>query len=110
MMPDDVDNYLKQIAGVMKDNGKCLATFFLLNAEGKNKIKKNKTLFQFSNEYDGYSLMDKKVKEANIAFDESFFLSLLDKNGLKARSIYQGSWSGGEAPLDFQDVVILQKK
>lgn len=33
MMPEDVDNYLGQIARVMKSGGKCLATFFLINPE-----------------------------------------------------------------------------
>lgn len=110
MMPDDVDNYLKQIATVMHDNGKCLATFFILNPEVKRRLANNKTYFQFPNIYDGYSLMDKKVKEANIAFEEFFLLSLFDKNGLQALHISQGSWSGGSEPLDFQDVVVLQKK
>ena len=109
MMPNDVDNYLKQISLVMNDNAKCLATFFLLNTKIKRQIADDKIEFKFSHHFDGYSLMDKKVKEANVAYDEEFLLSMLRKNGLCVESIHQGSWSKGSSPLDFQDVVIIKK-
>ena len=109
MMPDDVDNYLKQISLVMKKEGKCLATFFILNSEIKKQMIENKTEFKFLHSFDGYSLMDKKVKEANVAFDDTFLFSMLEKNGLYAECIYQGSWSHGASALDFQDVVIIKR-
>lgn len=110
MMPDDVDNYLQQISLVMKKEGRCLATFFLLTPEIKKQMEEDKIEFKFLHSYDGYSLMDKKVKEANIAFDTSYLNAMLEKNGLYAESIHQGSWSHGTSPLDFQDVVIIKKK
>ena len=73
-------------------------------------MKEDVIEFKFLHSFNGYSLMDKKVKEANIAFDESYLDSLLEKNGLFAESKYQGSWSHGASPLDFQDVVIIRKK
>lgn len=90
MMPNDVDNYLKQISRVMKQDGRCLATFFLLNPEVKKQMEENKIQFRFLHSFDGYSLMDKKVKEANVAFDDTYLSSLLEKNGLYADSIHQG--------------------
>lgn len=110
MMPKDVDNYLKQISRVMKPGGHCLATFFLLNPEIKRQMEENKIEFKFPHSVDGYSLMDKKVKEANVAFDDTYLRSLLEKNGLYAHAIHQGRWSNGTSPLDFQDIVIIKKK
>lgn len=110
MMPNDVDNYLKQISRVMKQDGRCLATFFLLNPEIKKQMEENKIHFRFLHSFDGYSLMDKKVKEANVAFDDTYLFSLLEKNGLYADAIHQGSWSNGRSPLDFQDIVIIKRK
>lgn len=109
MMPNDVDNYLKQISLVMKNDGKCMATFFLLDSDIKKQMKDKKIGFRFVHHFDGYSLMDKKVKEANVAYEKTYLLSLLKKNGLYADSIYQGKWSNGVSPLDFQDVLILKK-
>ncbi|WP_102408313.1 class I SAM-dependent methyltransferase [Parabacteroides bouchesdurhonensis] len=111
MMPEDVDNYLGQIARVMKPAGKCLATFFLLNPDIERQMSEGKAKFNFCHRYEGYSLMDEKVKEANIAFDESYLSAMLDKHGLKTEAIHHGGWSGTEtAPLDFQDVTILTIK
>lgn len=110
MMPADTANYLNQIARVMKKDGRCLASFFLLNPEIKKQMEENKILFKFLHPFEGYSLMDKKVKEANVAYDETTLLSLLEASGLEAESIHRGSWSNGSSPLDFQDIVILRKK
>lgn len=110
MMPSDVDNYLKQISLVMKNDGRCLATFFLLNQDIKRKMEEDKIEFKFLHSFGEYSLMDKKVKEANIAFDETYLFSMLEKNGLCAETVHQGSWSHGTSPLDFQDVVIIKKQ
>ncbi|WP_103982228.1 class I SAM-dependent methyltransferase [Parabacteroides chinchillae] len=111
MIPEDVDNYLGQIARVMKPEGKCLVTFFLLNPAIEKQMQEGKAKFDFCHRHKGYSLMDKKVKEANIAFDESYLSAMLDKNGLKAEAIHYGGWSGVEPnPLDFQDVIILTVK
>lgn len=109
MMPEDVDSYLRQIAFVMKDNGRCLATFFLLNEDVKKQMNNDEIHFKFLYHFDGYSLMNQKVKEANIAYEEEYLLKMLEKNGLCVESIHRGKWSNGCAPLDFQDVVVLKK-
>ncbi|MDH6359063.1 class I SAM-dependent methyltransferase [Parabacteroides sp. PF5-9] len=110
MMPEDVDNYLGQIASVMKKEGKCLATFFLINPEIKERMVAGNTQFNFKHTFEGYSLMDKKVKEANIAFDEEYLQALIRKNGMQIDSVHYGRWSYSPDALDFQDVMIISKK
>lgn len=110
MMPSDVDNYLGQIAQVMKPEGKAIITFFVLNPEIKEKMEANKTSFSFKHSYEGYSLMNNNVKEANIAFDEGFLKKLLDKHGLKIDTLSYGKWSANADAWDFQDVAIITKK
>ncbi|MDD6209211.1 MAG: class I SAM-dependent methyltransferase [Bacteroidales bacterium] len=108
MMPDDVDNYLHEIRRVLRDGGKCMATFFLLNERITEHMNSVACDFRFAYHYDGYSLMDDSVKEANVAYQESFLNSLLCKNGLKAELMVHGRWSGlYNDCLDFQDVLIL---
>lgn len=109
MTPEDVGNYLQEIAKVMKKDGTCLATFFLLNPGSRKQMEENKTKFAFPYTFQGYSLMNKKVEEANIAFDEKYLSRLLAKNGLYAEAVYYGSWANGSHPLDFQDIVIIKK-
>lgn len=110
MMPEDILNYLEQISSVLKTDGKCLATFFLLNKEVKEKMAAKQTFFDFKHEYEGYSLIDKRVKEANIALEEELLYTFLEEKGLKADAIHHGGWSTNADALDFQDVVIISKK
>jgi ubiquinone/menaquinone biosynthesis C-methylase UbiE len=112
MMPDDVNNYLKEIARVLKKDGKCFVTFFLLNDEIKSSIKKGEH-FNFPYSYDHYSLLDNNVKEANIAFEEDYLINtLMYNNELYPENIYYGWWSGKprESALGYQDTIVLSKK
>lgn len=110
MLPGDVKHYLSQINQVLRPEGKCLATFFILNEEIKAKMDNDKTEFNFKYPHEGYYLMDPKVKEANVAYEESFLYTLIDECGLKLTLLDRGRWTGHANSLDFQDVVIMEKK
>jgi len=113
MMPNDVDNYLSQINRVMKPNGKCFATFFIINENVKEIIQKpDFDGFRFSYNYGNYYLLDKNVEEADIAYDENYLHELLSKNNLKVEAIVRGWWTGGNRDdnSDFQDIVVIGKK
>ncbi|SEP59837.1 class I SAM-dependent methyltransferase [Flavobacterium urocaniciphilum] len=110
MMPDDVVNYIKEINRVLKPNGKCLVTFFILNEESKNYMKSNSD-FNFQYNFGDYSLMDKDVKEANIAFEEKFIFNCIKENNLTIEKTLYGFWSGRpkNESFDYQDTLILTK-
>jgi SAM-dependent methyltransferase len=112
MMPDDVNNYLKEILRVLKSDGKCFVTFFLLNDEIKSSIE-NRNYFNFPFKYDHYRLLDKNVKEANIAYEENFLITdLFKNNNLAVERIDYGWWSGRsrEKSLGYQDTILLSRK
>jgi len=110
MLPVQVENYLKEIARVLKKGGRCYATFFLLNEETIAKM--SSTGFDFPFNYGHYRLMDDKVKSANVAFDEEFLKKdLLQVNGLKITNLFYGSWRGlpKNDCKEFQDIAIFVK-
>jgi ubiquinone/menaquinone biosynthesis C-methylase UbiE len=112
MMPEDVNNYLKEIFRVLKKDGKCFVTFFLLNDEIKSSIE-NRNYFNFPFKYDNYRLLDKNVKEANIAYEEDFLVNnLFNNNKFRVERIDYGWWSGKsrENALGYQDTMLLSKK
>lgn len=111
MMPDDVANYMHQISRVLKPGGRCIATFFLLNTASSEYMTGN-AAFRFSYDHGDYSLMDSRVKEANIAYKEAYTQDLIRMAGLDIEKTLYGYWSGrpkNEA-YDFQDTLILKKK
>lgn len=110
MMPEDVEAYLKQIQRVLKKGGTCFATFFIMNIENKQLMQASdgiKFNFSFGNYYQHH----RKVKEANIAFEEEYLDKLFSETGFTITNKYFGFWSGREKgkSVDFQDIVILRK-
>jgi ubiquinone/menaquinone biosynthesis C-methylase UbiE len=108
MTDKQVENYLKEIKRVLKPNGRCLATFFLLNETAKHDSNSE---FLFPYDFGHYRLMDEKVVSANVAFDENYLKTFVKGIDLKIKAIHHGFWSHGnkKSVLDFQDIVLFEK-
>ncbi len=111
MLIEDVEKYFKEIYRVLKPQGKCLATFFILNAESRNYMKSNHD-FNFDINLGNYSLLNHNVKEANVAYEENYILYLITQNNLFIERTFNGFWSGRpkEESFDFQDTLIISKR
>lgn len=110
MRPAEVENYLREVARLLKDNGRCLATFFLLNHEQKALVAKNRNALKFNFGTEEWRYVYEHSPESASAYDESYILSLLGRHGLRLRApIYYGHWSGREAGLSFQDMLIIER-
>jgi ubiquinone/menaquinone biosynthesis C-methylase UbiE len=105
----EVANYIKEISRVLEKGGFCLATFFIID---KTEKRYANPAFTFPYEQEGYYLMDKKVKAANVGFSKKYLENLAAKNDLELSKIIFGWWSKNEkiADTDFQDLVIFRKK
>ncbi|MDR1724654.1 MAG: class I SAM-dependent methyltransferase [Tannerella sp.] len=109
MMPEDMENYLAEISRVMKPEGKCFATYFIVNEAISKKMSEGKTNFMFAHSFGTYYLMDKNVKEANVAFGEDYLVSSFKNHGLECQAIHYGEWSNSPGSFFFQDIAILKK-
>ncbi|MFN3916966.1 MAG: class I SAM-dependent methyltransferase [Flavobacteriales bacterium] len=109
MLPEDTSNYLKEISRTLKPGGICFATFFVLDDISTPAMKNNSFRFDYS--FEGYALMDEKVKEANVAFEIDWLKKVFSESGLNLKSFYPGIWSSRkDNTLDFQDILIFEKK
>jgi SAM-dependent methyltransferase len=111
MLPKDIENYLSQIARVMKRRARCLITYFLINAEAERLMASskdgNKT---FPHRFEDYRAQDRAVHERVVALDERFVRDLYAKNGLAVvEPIHFGRWAGRVGALAKQDIVIAEK-
>lgn len=112
MTEEDTLNYLKEINRTLKPGGKCFASFFILTEESRKEMLNNDE-FNFKYKYGHYSLMNPKVKEANIAFEEDYlFNNIIAESQLNISQKFYGYWSGRpkDISLDFQDTLLLEKK
>lgn len=111
MMPDDVEAYLKQIHRVLQKGGTCFATFFIMNEENKQLMQATDGI-KFNYSFGNYYQHNVHVKEANIAFEETYLDKLFSETGFTVENKCFGYWPGREKEksTDFQDIVILKKK
>ena len=111
MLPQDMENYLGEITRVLKTDGRCLITFFLLNEESLRLIEAGKSALDFRYDIGGCRTIDESNPESAIAYDEEFIRQLYEKHGLNiAEPIRYGSWCGREKFLSYQDIVIATRK
>ncbi len=110
MLPDETENYMKEVSRVLKPGGTCLATFFVFDAGKKGSHGNGK--FRFEHNMGHYKLMDNKVKSANVAFESSYIeKKLAHENNLKIKHMIHGYWNGGPQSVenDFQDIIVFSK-
>lgn len=110
MLPTQVENYLQEIARVLKPGGTCVATFFLLNEDSKKRMSANPA-FSFPYDLGHYRLMDERVQSANVAFEEAYLHQQIQAAELTIKQTFYGYWCGRAKVQhkDFQDVMILVK-
>lgn len=111
MVPADLENYLKEIARVMKPGARCLITMFLLNEKSRQLILDGKSDLDFRHEIDGYLTTKPSDPETAIAYDEQVIRALFAKYGLEiAEPVHWGSWCGRVEYLSYQDIVVAVKR
>ncbi len=110
MLPHDVENYMSEIARVMKRGGKCFITFFILNEESLNLIRLGISSLNFQYEVNGCLSTNEKTPEEAIAYDEKTVIEFFEKNGLLIEQpVRYGSWCGRQEFFTYQDVIIAEK-
>ena len=103
MRPREVSNYLCEVARLLKREGRCLATFFLLNDE--QAALANDLAFNFGE--GEWRYVHEHSPESAVAYDEKFVMQLLEKYGLVVEKKIYGTWSGRDDGLSYQDILIL---
>jgi SAM-dependent methyltransferase len=110
MLPLDMFNYLKEVARVLKPEGKCLVSYLILNDESRALEKTNAGPSKLKHELGKSRFHTEAVPEGFIAFDEELVLGLYRHVGLEiVPPIHYGSWCGRRKFVDYQDIVIAMK-
>lgn len=109
MLPNDLKNYLSEINRVLKKNGKCYATFFIIDREKIDTY--NNARLKFNHDFNDHFLFDLKVKEANVAYEKKYLLDLIESYFTIDKVIY-GHWSPNCTGEDnnYQDIIVFSKK
>ncbi len=110
MLPADQENYLREIARVLKSGGRCLISFFLLNRESKELIHEGRSSQDFRYAIENSLTINPDDPEAAIAYEEEQVNELFGRVGLTINPpIHYGSWCKRERHLAYQDLIIARK-
>lgn len=109
MLPDEVENYLGQIARVLRPGGRCIATYFLLEPESLSLIEEGRSVYNFKFDCGQYRTTSLRAPEEAIALDREYVLDLYRASGLDiVQPIRYGAWCPRENATGLQDFVIAQ--
>ena len=111
MVSEDIDNYIAEIARVMKLRGVCLATYFLLDTVSRENIAARLTSPKFAYEFNSQTCRvdNPDIPEAAIAYDERFLRDLYGKHSLIIERIVHGEWGRKGFVPHWQDEVWSSK-
>jgi SAM-dependent methyltransferase len=110
MRPPDVSNYLEEVSRLLKNDGRCLATFFLLNHEQATLAQQGANDLAFNYGEGEWRYVHQHSPESAVAYDETFVMQLLEKCGLKVEKRFYGRWTGREDGLSYQDILLLSHR
>lgn len=108
MRPEEARHYVAESARVLKPGGVAMHTFFVLDAQGEEAVRKDVALHPFHYEVDGFRTSDPNYPEAAVAMPEAVVRSMYGDAGLEIE-ILPAEWSRGEQAVSFQNVVIGRK-
>ena len=89
LLPDDAGNYLMEVRRVMRDDGRCLSSWFVYD---EMTVSPPDCGQPFPVVRDGYALSNASVPELAVAYTESEFRRLHEAAGLNVVTIRFGCW------------------
>ena len=107
MRPAEVSNYLGEAARLLNADGRCLATFFLLNDEQAALARQGASTLTFGYGEGVWRYRYEHSPESAVAYEEGFIAQLIEQHGLVLRESFYGSWAGRKDALSYQDILLI---
>jgi SAM-dependent methyltransferase len=109
MLPEDIENYLREITRLLRSTGRALFTCFLLNDTQRALADQGRNRIDFKYGHGCYRTRSESIPESAVAYEETTMRELLSRCGLKlCEPIHYGAWSGRQDGRSFQDIVLVR--
>jgi SAM-dependent methyltransferase len=97
MLTAEHEHYLDEIVRVLKPDGRCFATYLLLNQESRRLMEAGASDTRFKHVIGPCAVVDAKVPELSVGYDENYVREAYEQRGLSTENaLYYGTWAGRE--------------
>jgi SAM-dependent methyltransferase len=110
LLSDDLRHYLDEIYRVLRPEGRCLSTYFLMNKESRAVIDAGRSFFGRVHPVRDCLTPDPGVPEAATIYDESVVLRWIAERGFTLEGKYYGWWCRRAKLKNCQDFLVHTKK
>ena len=109
MLTADVQNYLREIKRVLRDDGRCFATFFIIDDEVERLISEGSSTIALNQRMsDGCIVENTRVPENAVGYREGDLRKMVEAAGMRITQLHRGQWPGRTKFLTYQDVCLLE--
>jgi SAM-dependent methyltransferase len=110
MLAADMQHYLSEIARILKPDGRCMISMFLINPESQELMDAGKSVFRFTVARQDCMILREKRPEEAVGYPEGFIRQCFARNNLEIlEPIHFGSWAGRKNHLSAQDIILARK-
>ncbi len=110
LLPEDTENYLREVARLLRRNGRGLLTFFLLNETQQLLADQGLNDIDFKYGSEQYRMRSDITPESAVAYEEVFLKELAARCELTiSEPIQYGTWSGHSDGLSYQDILLAHR-
>jgi SAM-dependent methyltransferase len=109
ILPDAIENYLRQTTRVLARGGSAFISVFLFDPTAVLAMNDGTTIFDFRHQIGPCLTFDAEHPEEGIACEEAWFLQEIGCAGLHVTGIYRGNWREVRSYAIRQDYVVAAK-
>lgn len=120
MLEEDVAHYLKEIGRVLRPEGHCLCSMFIIDDDSLGKMNRGESDMKFNQLSDGLFYIDQSLREGNVAFPIDHIAPLIQTADLSIAKFIPGKWRTESSLADqkgdelfsaskYQDIIVLSR-
>ena len=109
MMPEAIENYLRETARVLCSGGSAFISVFLFDEAAAIAVSSGTTIFDFRHRIGPCLTFDAEHPEEGVACEETWFLPQVNLAGLRLANVRRGDWREVRSYAITQDYVVANK-